>query len=220
VTDSTVETRASRPNPLSSGFVILLPLLVVGLLVEQIFLALHALLLPLLDAMPGVVFQRTAVRLVAVCLTFVVLLYMVGLLARTRMGRALGGWMEPGLQNHVPLYLVLHNLAAGLVERGEEKTMIPAQITVDSPGLTQLGLIVEQHADGSATVFLPGSPNPSSGTVVVVDAERIRELHVPVPSVFKCVGSWGHGTAALLEKSDSAGTGERRQKPDVGIGRA
>jgi len=190
---------------LAGGFFIVLPLLLVGLLVKQIFLALQEAIQPLLDVMPGTLFKNPSIRFLAVCLGIAVLLGLIGLLAQTRMGRAIGRWLESKVLNRVPFYSLLRNLVVGIAGRDDAESLKPVRVTVDIPGLDQLGFIIERHADGRATVFLPSSPNPSSGTVVIVEPERLHELrNVPGRKILKCLSRLGDGTAALLEKAEEA----------------
>jgi uncharacterized membrane protein len=195
--------RESIGGLIARGFLIVFPLVLIGLIVQQLFLAFQSALKPVLDIMPGKVLARPSVRFVAVCLALVLLFLLIGLFARTRFGRALGRKLEPGL-NRLPMYSTLRNFASGLARTEGEKPMKAVLVEVDIPGLSQLGLIVERHADRSATVFLPASPNPASGTVVVVVESRIRELDVPMQAVIRCMGRFGTGTAALLEKAGVA----------------
>lgn len=193
------KTHTSIAGLLAGGFFIVLPLLLVVLVLQQIFSALQEVIRPLVDALPGKILQHRSVRFLVISLVFVVLMVLVGWVARTRLGQAIGRWLEAKILKHVPFYSLLRNLSSGLAASDDEKSLKPVLVTVDVPGLQQLGFIVERYADGSATVFLPSTPNPSSGTVVVVEPARLRELRVPAKQVFKCLGRWGDGTAALLE---------------------
>ena len=189
--------RASLLALLTSGFFIVLPLLLVGGVVKELFLALQEFMSPLMDALPGTIFRLHPVRLLVVCFSVAALLLVIGLLARTKPGRACGRRLESKLLNRVPFYALLRNQASGLSGKNEHAWR-PVLVTVDIPGLQQLGFILERHADGKATVFLPSSPAAGSGTVVIVEPARMRELHVPGREVLGCLGSWGFGAAALL----------------------
>jgi uncharacterized membrane protein len=199
---------------LASGFFIALPLLLLGLLIKQIFLVLQGIIQPLLDVLPGTVFKNPTVRFLLVCLAIALLLMLIGLLAQTRMGRAIGGWLESKVLNRIPFYSLLRNLAVGMTGRDDAESLKPVRVTVDVPGLEQWGFIMERHADGSATVFLPSSPNPSSGTVVIVEPARLREVpRVPGRKVLMCLGRWGAGSAALLEKEERINQTKQGEAP-------
>ena len=190
--------RKSLFGLIASGFFIALPVLLIGLALDKIHNTLKAVVLPLLDALPGEVFHDPMIRGIVMIVAIVVLLVLVGLLARTRIGRATGSWLEAAFLNHLPLYAFLHNLTSGMSGKDDNRSFRSVLVTVN-PGLHQLGLLIERHADGSGTVFLPSSPNPVSGTVLVVEATLIRELHVPAHRLFQSLSSWGDGTAKVLD---------------------
>jgi uncharacterized membrane protein len=216
--DQPARRQGSRPSLLgllSGGFFLVLPLLLVGLVFERVFTTLQGLLEPLLSVLPGTVFRRPSVRLLVVGAAVAVLLLLVGWLTHTRIGRAAGRWLESAVLDRVPLYPLMRSLVSGLAGQQDETALRPALITVDAPGLQQLGLIVERHPDGSATVFLPSSPNPSSGTVVVVEPSRIRELDVSTRAVFGCMARWGDGAAAILKGASDAQAGKNHAREEA-----
>ena len=196
------DTRGSLLSLVASGFLITLPLLLFGVMIGKIYQILEERIIPLLNAMPGTVFSRPSVRFCAIVLAIALLFLLIGAMARTRMGQATGHWMERVLLSRLPFYNMVRTLTSGLAGRDDMASLKPVLVTVDVPGLCQLGLIIERHSDGCATVYLPSSPNPGSGTVVIVEPSRMRELHTPLPKLLQCLSRWGHGTAAMLEKYD------------------
>lgn len=202
--------RRSIIELIASGFFIVLPILLAGLVLERVYALLRELFLPVFDAMPGVVFRTPAVRFLVLVLALVALLLLIGRLARTRAGMAFGQWLERKVLNRLPFYTMLRNLASGLQGRDDDQSLRPVLVEVDIPGLRQLGFIVERYADGSATVFLPSSPNPAQGTVVIVERARLRELSVPAHMIFGALTRWGQGTAALLNQ-DKERTGKETE---------
>lgn len=178
---------------------ILLPVLLLGLVFAKAYEIIESWLQPLLEVMPGTVFHQPTVRFFAIVLLIAVLFFLTGALARTRMGRATGHWFELAFLSRLPFYNTLRTLAAGLSGQHDADAMRPALVTVDQPGLEQFGLILESHTDGRFTVYLPSSPNPGSGTTVIVSADRVQELDVPVQRMLACLSRWGQGAAALLQ---------------------
>lgn len=193
--------RASLIEFVITGFFIVLPVLLAVYVGAQFYGALESVIRPLLEKLPGTIFHDPRVRLVVVGLAIVALLMLVGWVARLRVGQTIGRLLEMWVLNRIPFYRLLRNLASGLAGKEEEHSMKTVLVTVDVPGLQQLGLLIERHADGNSTVFLPSSPNPGSGTVVVVEPSRIEDLPMPVRDVFRYMGRWGDGTAAGLEKA-------------------
>jgi uncharacterized membrane protein len=182
---------------LAEGFFIVLPVLLVVFVFKKLYDTLKTVILKLVDVLPGKVFQEPMMRVLAVVVAIIMLLVLLGLLTHTRLGRAIGRWLEGAFLRRLPLYSLLRNFAKGLAGKEDEHALKTVLVTV-KPGVQQFGLLVEHHADGSGTVFLPSSPNPSSGTVQIVEASLIRELHVPAHMLFKCLSRWGDGTTTVL----------------------
>jgi uncharacterized membrane protein len=199
-------TKQTLSGLVVGGFFVLLPVLLVGLLLERVFAVLQGVVHPLLDAMPGTVFHNTWLRFVVVLLAGLLVLLLTGLLARTRTGQSVGRRFESAVLQRLPFYSLLRNLASGLSGKEDERSLRPVLVTVN-PGIQQLGLLIERHRDGSGTVFFPSSPTTGSGTVLVVEASLMRELRTPGHKLFSALGGWGLGTAALLAAAppDQAG---------------
>lgn len=197
------DSRSSLLALIGRGFVIVLPLLLLGVVVQILYGIVAGWIHPVLDAMPGIVFQNEAFRFVAVVGVVVVLFLMVGALAGTRLGQSVGRRIELSMLSRLPFYNALRVIVAGLAGRDDAGAMKPVLVTVDEPGLQQFGFLLETHADGRSTVFLPGSPNPGSGSSVIVAPERVQELHISVREVLRCLSRWGHGSAVLLHENGS-----------------
>jgi len=211
--------RTSWLSLTARGVYIVLPVLLVAFVAEILFTAVQDVIRPLMDSLPGVILRHRYLRFLATCFVAVVLLMLTGLLAQTRKGRSVGLWLESKVLNRVPFYSLVRSFASGLAGSHNEIALLPVLVTVDIPGLEQLGFIMERHANGNATVFLPSSPGVSSGTVVIVDPPRIRELDVSGRKLLMCLGRWGNGTAALLEQAvnDQEDLGHDRTQAKEGI---
>ncbi len=204
-TNNGMENTNARQSLLAiaaSGFFIALPLLLFGLVIVKIYQIVAQYILPLLYAMPGTVFHSPVARFIAIVLAVLLLFVLIGAVARTRMGQIIGSWLERTVLSRLPYYNMVRTMLSGLAGRDDTASLKPVLVTVDVPGLCQLGLIVERHADGCATVYLPSSPNLGSGTVVIVEPSRMRELHTPLPKLARCLSRWGYGAKAILEKNE------------------
>jgi uncharacterized membrane protein len=181
---------------------VLLPLFIIVLGVRKLISMLQRILGPLLNRLPGVVLHRASVRFLMVCVAAGAVLVLVGLLARIRVCRAAGSWLESAVLNKIPFYSTLRGFSSTLAAKNEAQALKVARVAVNVPGLEQLGIILERHQDGSATVFLPSSPNARSGTVAIVEPDRIREVGLSPQSVVGCMARFGYGTADLLRRAD------------------
>jgi uncharacterized membrane protein len=62
----------------------------------------------------------------------------------------------------------------------------------------QIGVQTEMSSGGLATVFLPGAPNPHSGSVYFVPSDRLRSAEVKLVAALSCIRRCGLGAPAHL----------------------
>ncbi len=74
-----------------------------------------------------------------------------------------------------------------------------------APALVELedalvpAFVVEEHADGRYTVFVPSVPTPGVGAIYIIARERVHIVDLPFLKTVKCVSSWGVGSVELLK---------------------
>ena len=180
------------------GFLILLPFLLTYLMMGQLLDAMLALATPIADLLPkGAATTEWAMKLQAAGL-LVILCFLVGLAMKTELAKRFGRWIEETFLNRMPPYVILRNLARRISGRDVPNQLQPALITTD-PGTEVLCFIVEEHAGGKFTIFLPLSPTPGVGTLQIVSREKIQRLEVPMKDALGAILNWGAGTEALLK---------------------
>jgi uncharacterized membrane protein len=180
------------------GFLILLPFLLTYLMMGQLFDAMLALTAPIADLLPkGIATSELALRLQAAGL-LVIVCFLVGLAMRTNVAGRFGRWIEETFLNRMPPYVILRNLARRFSGQDVPNQLQPALITTN-PETEILGFIVEAHADGRFTVFIPLSPTPGVGTVQIVSSNKVKRLEVPMNDALGTILNWGAGTEALLK---------------------
>ncbi|HZJ54200.1 MAG TPA: hypothetical protein VFD38_08670 [Myxococcaceae bacterium] len=61
-----------------------------------------------------------------------------------------------------------------------------------------VGVVVERHAVGWVTVFVPGTPAPASGAVYLFPEAKMHAVDVPFGVGIKAASRYGRGASALL----------------------
>lgn len=141
------------------------------------------------DSVLGVVLANVlAVALI------VVVCFVAGLIAMNRLGQRVTETVENGLLAAVPAYTFVKGFTDSVAETDEmSSTFIPILVKFDDHAM--LAFETERTAEDHVVVYLPGSPNPWSGNVVYVEAERVSPLDISVPDAVKTVRMLGRGTA-------------------------
>ena len=152
---------------LADGLLLALPLGAAAFLLHKVIGLLSKLLIPVAHLLPnGRWFGIAGIELAAFVALLLVLL-LLGMFARSALGRRIASTIETVVLSKIPGYLIVKNIAADLTNVDTASDMRPALVSFDDN--TVLGFIVEQSADGSMfTAFIPSAPGAATGSVVLV----------------------------------------------------
>jgi uncharacterized membrane protein len=138
-------------------------------------------------------------------LLVLVLIYLIGLILTTFIGKWLWSGID-SLLNSLPALGKLYQTLKQILGYGEGKeaifqqtVLVPAQ---GGCGL-EIGLVTNrvQLPDGkdNLVIFIPGSPNPSSGRLVIAHPDEITVTKTPVNAAFKILVAAGKSEIELTK---------------------
>ena len=148
-------------------------------------------------------------------LVAIALISAIGVLARYYIGKQVIEWMDNAMM-HVPLLNKFYgairqvNEAFTIGKKGSFKTVVLVEFPHE--GVHSIGFItselhneVRQKTEGKAVcVFVPTTPNPTSGFLIIVPEEKIIKLDMSVAEGIKYIISLGsifpeHGTPQKIQ---------------------
>lgn len=177
---------------LLGGVIVILPLALVAVGVVEAVAFVQGALAPLAGWVPDSLRFPTLIAaaiVLAAC-------FAAGILLRTALGRWIGGMVERHLLRRIPGYSLFRTLSRRLGgQEGDE--MSAAIVRLDDHEL--LGFVMERIPDGRFVVFIPSTPTPAIGSLVIVAGDRVRLLGVPMKEAISCFTKWGAGAAALVK---------------------
>jgi len=177
------------------GILFLVPLVLVAVMAREGYRILHRLSQPIARLLPDDrffgVLAEDLVSIIAIILLFLI----AGLFAGTRSGRLLSDRLERAVLYRVPGYLMVRGAAGSFP--GLSTEMRPEPSLVETDDGWAFALLVERKPPGFCTVFLPDSPTPTSGSVRIVEATRVRSLDVSMLKLLACLTRSGSGAGAL-----------------------
>lgn len=150
-------------------------------------------------------------------------LFGLGELGRAVIGRKLLGWFDRAMAR-IPLVQTIYGAARKLAVTLEGKPDGMGRVVLipfPSPGLLTVGLVTRVFTDpesgrATAAVFVPTTPNPSSGYVELVAVEELIELDWTVNEAMTFVmsgGAVGPDTGTMPRRANgtegAAGTARR-----------
>jgi uncharacterized membrane protein len=120
---------------------------------------------------------------------------LAGLVAQTLIGQRLVSVLESSMLSKIPAYEYLKQESAsalGVAEIGE----LPV-VFVPMEGGWQLGVQTEALSNGLVSIFVPGAPNPHSGSVFFFPTEVVRPAGIKLVAGLNCLRRCGAGASAL-----------------------
>ena len=129
-----------------------------------------------------------AVGLLLIC-------FIAGLVAGSVYAQSAIEAVEKKVLNRIPGYTLLRAITSS---RDESRVPDMQPVLATLEGSSQVGLEVEKLPDGRSVVYLPNAPNPLSGIVRLLDADRVQRLDVSLKAVQEHVERLGKGSTTLL----------------------
>ena len=177
------------------GVVFLVPFAVVLLVLGKVFGVSRRLAEPLGAMIPIEAVAGVALANILAVVIILVACLVSGVVATSRWGQRLYQRVDEWLLNLVPRYAFVKSLTDSIGGR-QQSTMRPVLVRFDD--LAQIAFEVERGPGDLVTVYLPGSPDPWSGSVSHVTADRVEAVAADFTTVVKSLRKIGRGSSELL----------------------
>ena len=194
------------------GLLVILPIYLAVLLLIALGGKVIGLLRPLAKLVPDAIpHPGVLVGVLAVLVCFV-----AGLLVRSFPRSSLGRGLEQKVLERLPGYSMLRMATRSLF--GEQRDGLQLALVEMEDGLV-VGVVMERHAVGWVTVFVPGTPAPASGAVYLFPEGTVHLVDVPFSAGIKAASRYGQGAGEVLDglrdRSVLAGAEGRPTVPSV-----
>ncbi len=191
---------------LLGGVVILIPAVVILAIVAKVFSISLNLTAPLAGLIPlGPVGDFVLVNVLGLAF-LIIICYAAGLCTKFTITRTTSKSLESKLQAIFPRYTIIKGMTQGLGGDGGGK-LIPVLASFDD--YAQIAFEVGRSRNGLVTLFLPGSPDPWSGTVVYVTPERVETLNIDFHTVIRNLRGIGRESDIVTDGRDGESQGQR-----------
>jgi uncharacterized membrane protein len=183
---------------LLGGVVFLIPITVCIILLAKVHRFMERLTAPLANWLPmDTVAGYSLSRILAVA-AIIAVCFIAGLLARSRLTFRWIEKLESGVLHSIPGYTFIKGVSGGLAEPEDELTPVLAKFD----DVSQPAFQVDQLEDGRIVLFLPGAPDPSAGSLVVMTPDRVEPIGTSMASVVRNLRSLGKDSSQLLAKKE------------------
>ena len=130
----------------------------------------------------------------------VLLLLLAGFIVANRPGRRMLHWLN-GVMQRIPYLGFIYSALKQFVDAvknlgGDRKFKSVAYVAYPSPGCRMIGFVTGNYHDKQTgkdvtTVFIPTSPNPMTGFIIVVDDDKVENSEMTLEEASKMILSAG-----------------------------
>ncbi len=148
----------------------------------------------------GALFDLAAIAaIVLVC-------FLAGLVARRATARRMRSKLDHVLLESFPGYAFVKNLAENMQQSEEmASSFVPVLVRFDD--YCQMAFETDRTPAGTVSIYLPGAPNPWSGSVVFVSSERVRKLPLSITQAIKLNRTLGRNSELVAAEIEALHTG-------------
>lgn len=183
------------------GLIFLFPLVFVTYVVGSAFAVMLRITRPIVErVMPVQTIADVAMVDIVAVISMLAGCLVAGFVARSPIGRRAYRAVDTNLASLIPGYAILKARLGDAVGTDERRKSIKT-ILVRLDDYSQLALEIERLQDGRVVAFLPGAPDPWSGTSVIIDAARVTPLETDVMPLMRVLKDLGWGSAATLQRA-------------------
>jgi len=181
---------------LVAGVLFIAPVLIVILVLREILRFTEKLLRPIATHLPAWVTDSPGGGYMMAAVTLVTVAFLVGLFALTNAGRRFTQTLERLVLGKIPGFTLFRSLILGLVGQDSDDDVKVVLVTLDEAWL--FGFLMERHADGMLTVFVPSAPTPTSGSLYFFREDQVRHTQLKVGEAMRSLARLGVGSPAVF----------------------
>jgi uncharacterized membrane protein len=179
------------------GLIFLLPLAVIAGLLGYVYNVVMAIYEPLTEYLPVDSATGTAILFLIAVGILVMLCFLCGFLAKRAIARKFSELVEKYLVMAFPKYAIYKDILAGNIG-GDSQTPSLVPVTVQFDDAIRIGYQAGRTERGLVIVYLPGSPDPWTGFVALVEPDRVQSLDLDFGETSAICERLGRNSVQLL----------------------
>ena len=178
------------------GIVFLIPIVIFAMIITKALELTNKLAVPLSAILPIDSIGHVAVVDLLALIIILLICFIAGFAAKTAFARKHLSLLESKVLSKFPAYDFLKSKIYTVLQAEEVEGIKPVLVRFDDSW--QIAFKVENIPGGTSAVFLPGAPDPWSGSVCFVTEDRIQSLDAPLPDIIRTLKRLGKGSSEQL----------------------
>jgi uncharacterized membrane protein len=180
------------------GIVFMVPIVIFAMIIAKAIELTNKLAVPLSAMLPIDSIGNVAVVDLLALIIILLICFIAGLAAKSTLARKSIATLESRVLSKFPAYDFLKSKMHAVLQAEEVEGLKPVLVRFDDSW--QIALEVEHIPGGTAAVYLPGAPDPWSGSVCFVTEDRIQSIELPLTHVLRTLKGLGKGSNEQLRE--------------------
>ena len=180
------------------GVLFFIPLIILIVILQKAFQIAAVLVMPIIKLLNVTHIFGIGVEIIVAIAIILFILYLGGLISKTSRAKKAVKKIEDALLSKVPGYDMIKNMGESFV--GFEGNTSISTVLVRIEDAWQYGFLIEEIEGEQYAVYVPGAPNPMSGSVYILEKARIKKTNIPLQAAMKSLRGLGIGSNELLKK--------------------
>jgi uncharacterized membrane protein len=182
---------------LFGGILFFIPLIILIVIIQKAFQIASVLVIPIIKLLDVTNIFGIGVEIIISVAIILFIIYLGGLISRSSRVKRNVKKIEDALLSKVPGYEMIKNMGESFVGF-EGNTTIPT-VLARIEDAWQFAFLIEEIDGQQYAVYIPGAPNPMSGSVYILEKSRIKKTNIPLKDVMKSLRGLGVGSNNLVK---------------------
>lgn len=178
------------------GIVFMVPIIIFIAIIGKAIELTNKLAAPVSALIPVDSIGNIAVANLLALVIVLLICFLAGLAAKSTLARKSIGALESRALSKIPVYGLLKSKIDAIVQPEKAEGMKPVLARFDDSW--QIAFEVERIQGGVVAIYLPGAPDPWSGSVCFVTEDRIQPIELTLPPVLRILKGIGKGSNEQL----------------------
>lgn len=179
------------------GIVFFIPLIILIVILQKAFQLSAVLVVPIIKLLNVTQIFGIGAEIIISIILILFLLYLGGLISKTSAAKKIISKLEDNLLSKVPGYDLIKKTSESFAGFDSENSLTTVLARIEDAW--QLAFLIEEMEGENYAVYIPGTPNPLSGSVYFLEKERIKKTTIPMKDAMKCLRGLGSGSNNLLK---------------------
>ena len=176
------------------GALFLLPIFFVVFVMAKLVGLMRRFTEPLAESLGVTSVAGVAASTIVAVISLVLVAFLVGLIARTKLGQGVLSWIQEGVAAALPQFSLIQDMAKNL--GSNDGPEMPVVLVPTDAGWA-LGLLMEAPVGDWHAIYLPSSPGMGSGSVAYAHRDQVHPTGLTINQLWVILRRRGMGSAII-----------------------